>query len=98
MVSEVLKRSMIGIAFGGIITFGALTIMKFLTIEATINEVWTNMFGSFIIGIYFGLSSFILDKNTWSPLKRTVIHYCLSLVVYYCIAIPVGWIPFTPLY
>src|SRR5690625_378774 len=98
MMIEMVKRSMTGIAFGGIATFGALTIMKILSIEASINEVWMNMSGSLIIGIYFGLSSFIFERNVWSPLKRTIIHYCLSLFVYYCVAIPVGWVPFTPLY
>ncbi len=98
MMGEILKRSMIGIAFSGIATFIALTIMKLLTVEATVNEIWTNMLGSLIIGVYFGLSSFILESHLWSPLKKTLIHYCLSLLIYYCIAIPVGWIPFTPLY
>lgn len=95
MMNEILKRSTIGVAFGGILTFIALTIMKFLHIHSTVNEIWMHMFASIILGIYFGLSSFILDSHMWSPLKKTVIHYCLSLFVYLCVAIPVGWVPFT---
>ena len=95
MIQEIIKRGTIGVAFGGIATFIALTIMKFAHIQSTVNEVWMHMFASIILGIYFGLSSFILDSNIWSPLKKTVIHYCLSLFVYLCVAIPVGWVPFT---
>src|SRR5690625_985258 len=98
MMIEMVKRSMTGIAFGGIASFGALTIMKILSVEATINEVWLNMSGSLITCIYFGLSSFIYESNVWSPLKRIIIHYCFSLFVYYCVAITVGWVSFTPLY
>src|SRR5690625_1047448 len=94
MINEVIKRSIIGVAFGGIFTFIALTIMKFAHVQSTVDEIWLHMFASLITGIYFGLSSFILDSNIGSPLKRTVIHFCLSLVVYLCIALPVGWVPF----
>lgn len=97
MIIEVLKRSIIGIAFGAISTFIALTIMKFNNIEGTISEVWLHMLASFILGIYYGLSSFIFENNRWSPLKKTIIHFSLSIVVYFLIAFPVGWVPLHPL-
>src|SRR5690625_1827888 len=94
MIIDVLKRMILGIAFGGLITFIALTIMKFSNIEATVSEVWLHMLCSLILGVYFGLISFIFENNVWSPLKKTVIHFSLSISVYFLIAIPVGWIPF----
>lgn len=97
MIFEIIKRSMIGIAAGGIFTFIALTIMKFKHIEGTVSEVWMHMLASFILGIYYSLSSFIYEYDGWSPLKKTVIHFSLSIVVYFFIAIPTGWIPLHPL-
>lgn len=94
MIIEILKRSMIGVAFGGIATFIALTIMKFNHIDGTISEVWMHMLASFIIGIYFGLSSFIYEHDKWSPLKKMVIHFSFSIIVYFTVALTVGWIPF----
>jgi|SRR5690625_332780 len=97
MIIEILKRSMIGIAFGGIYTFIALTIMKFNHMEGTISEIWTHMLASFILGIYFGVSSLIYENEGWSPLKRTITHFILSIIIYFIIAIPIGWIPSHPL-
>ena len=98
MINEIIKRSIIGIAFGGFFTFIAITIMKFLHLQSTVDEIWLHMSASLILGIYFGISSFILDSNIGSPLKKTVIHFCLSLIVYLCIALPVGWVPSTAFY
>lgn len=94
MMIEILKRSMTGVAFGGIATFIALTIMKFGHIDGTISEVWMHMLASMIIGIYFGLSSFIYENDKWSPLKMIVIHFSLSIVVYFIVAFTVRWVPF----
>ena len=93
MIIEILKRSLIGIAFGALYTFIALTIMKFNHIEGSVAEVWNHMLASFVLGIYFGLSSFIYEKDQWSPLKATLIHFFLSIAIYFFIAIPMGWIP-----
>lgn len=97
MIFEIIKRSMIGIAFGGIFTFIALTIMKFNDIEGTISEVWIHMLASFVLGVYYSLSSFIYEYDGWSPLKKTMIHFSLSIIVYFLIAIPIGYIPLHPL-
>lgn len=97
MIIEILKRSMTGIAVGGIYTFIALTIMKFNHIEGTISEVWLHMLAAFVLGIYYGLSSFIFENDGWSPLKMTVIHFSLSIIVYFIIAFSIGWVPLHPL-
>ena len=96
MILEIMKRSMIGIAFGGIFTFIALTIMKFNEFESTVSEIWMHMGASFLIGIYFGVSSLIFGNDDSNVLQKTVIHLVASLTVWYIIALSVGWIPFTP--
>src|SRR5690625_6829825 len=94
MIRKIVERCIAGIAFGGIATFIALTIMKFGHIEGYASEIWNHMLASFGIGIYFGLASLIFEMETGSPLKKTAIHYCLSIVVWLIIALPVGWLPF----
>lgn len=97
MMIEILKRMTTGIAFGGIFTFIALSIMKIYEVEASVSEIWLHMLASFLIGIYFGLSSFIFNDNGWSYLKKTIIHFSASIIFYYIIALPVGWVSFKPL-
>ncbi|WP_062048998.1 DUF3021 domain-containing protein [Bacillus sp. JCM 19034] len=95
MIIEVIKRLMTGIAFSGMATFIAITIVNFTNGEATISELWLYMLCSNIIGIYFGLSSFIFGENGLSVLKQTLIHFFLSISFYSIIALAVGWVPLT---
>ncbi|TFJ91853.1 DUF3021 domain-containing protein [Lentibacillus salicampi] len=95
MIVEAIKRSMIGIAYGGIITFIALTVLKYTNTEAPVSQIWLYMLCSFIIGIYFGLSSLIFTENSLSLLKQTVVHFIMSIVFYFIIALSAGWIPLT---
>src|SRR5690625_3284087 len=97
MINEIMKRTLVGIAFCGMITFTALTIMKFSQYEATVDEIWLHMLASLCLGVYFGLSSFIYEKSNWSPLRKTLLHYVLSLVIYFSLALPVGWVPVEPM-
>lgn len=96
MIQDILKRLTAGIACGGLATFIALTIMKFNHIEAPVSEIWAHMLAGLLMGIYFGLSSFIFETEKWSNLKKTIIHFFSSITAYYSIALPVGWVPFTP--
>ncbi len=95
MKTEVLKRVMGGIASGGIYTFIALTILMILQINPPIFQIWLYTLAGFTLGIYFGVASFIFEVETWSPLKKTFIHFALSIVLYLIIALSVGWVPFT---
>ncbi len=82
MIIEALRRSMMGIALGGIFTFVVLTIVKFTGADATVDQIWLYMLCSFILGIYFGLASFIFDDNGWSSLKKqSFIFFCPSLFI-----------------
>lgn len=93
MVLEILKRSMIGIAFGGICTFIALTIMMLNEFDATVTEVWQNMAASMVLGIYFGISSLIFGTSDSNIIKKSIIHFVLSYIVWFIIAGTVGWVP-----
>lgn len=95
MKNEILKRVMIGIAYGGIYTFIALTILMFLEITPPIFQTWLYMLAGLMLGIYFAVASFIFEVEAWSPLKKTIIHFALSIVLYFMIALSVGWVPFT---
>mgnify|MGYP001295989310 CR=1 FL=1 len=95
MIKEIFHRLTIGVALGGIATFIALTVMMLNHIEASVSTIWLNMVGGMLIGIYYALSSFIFMPSTWSDLKKTTIHFSTSVIVYYLIALPLGWVPFT---
>src|SRR5690625_618792 len=98
MIRDIVKRILAGIALGGLSTFIALTIMKFAHFEATVSEIWSNMLASMIIGLTFGLSSYIFVKDKWSIVKKTIIHLSCSMIAYYLIALRVGCVPVSPLY
>ena len=96
MIIEALRRSMMGIALGGIFTFVVLTIVKFTGADATVDQIWLYMLCSFILGIYFGLASFIFDDNGWSSLKKQSFIFFLSIAVYFVIVFFIAkWIPFS---
>ncbi|HEY4600715.1 MAG TPA: DUF3021 domain-containing protein [Cerasibacillus sp.] len=93
MINRILQKTTMGIAAGGLFTFIALTMIKFTHIESTVDVIWLYMFASLILGVYFGLSSFIFEIEAWSPLKQTIIHFLLTIGGFFLIAIPIGWIP-----
>lgn len=93
MIGELVRRSMIGVAYGGLTTFIALTILLVQDITPPIQTVWLYMLCALILGIYFGVSSFIFELETWSPLKMTLVHFVSSVSLYYVIALSVGWVP-----
>lgn len=95
MILEVLRRSMLGIAFGGIFTFIALTIMRINEVESTVSEIWMHMGASFLLGIYFGISSLIFGDEDSNIVKKSVIHFFLTYSAWLIIAGTVGWIPLT---
>ena len=94
MIAEMMRRSLLGLGFTAIITFAFLTVMTVQDIEVPVSIIWKNMLGSMVMGIYFGCASLIFDREKWSPLKRTVIHFLLSVIVWLPLAIWMGWVPF----
>ncbi|PWU66952.1 DUF3021 domain-containing protein [Gracilibacillus dipsosauri] len=95
MIIEVLRRSIIGIAIGALVTFVALTILVIFSIESTVIEIWRHFLSSMLMGVYFSLASLIFESERGSLLKQTIIHFVLSLIVISIVSIYAGWVPFT---
>lgn len=93
MLLQVWRQIVAGVAWGGFITFIALTILVLTDTEAPVTQIWLYMGGSLFLGIYFGLAGFIFVMDEWSPLKKTTIHLILSLAVYFIVAFSIGWVP-----
>lgn len=96
MKTKIVKRSMIGFGYGGLNIFIALTILMFMKISPPVDVLWINVFATMILGCYFGLAAFIFDIETWSPLKKTVVHFTGSTISFFITASFVGWIPLKP--
>ncbi|MEJ8778780.1 DUF3021 domain-containing protein [Pseudogracilibacillus sp. ICA-222130] len=93
MASEIMKRGIYGLAYGGVVTFIALTVLMVANINPSIQTIWLYTSMGFVLSLYFAFASFIFDVEKWSPLKKTIIHYSLSVIVYFIIAFSVGWVP-----
>ncbi|HDR7793010.1 TPA: DUF3021 domain-containing protein [Bacillus luti] len=46
-----------------------------------------------IVGLIFSFASFIFEKEEWSILKQTTIHFIVLLGTFLPIAIWIGWVP-----
>jgi len=97
MASEIFKRIMLGFGCSAIVLLAVLTglMMKDAVVPAKI--LWWNLLGSMFMGAYFGAASFIFEYDRWSPLKQLVIHFMMSIALFFPIATGVGWIPLEPL-
>ncbi|MCP3027524.1 DUF3021 domain-containing protein [Halobacillus sp. A5] len=95
MKFQIMPRIFTGLAFAGVVTFIAITILVVNNVETDVSEIWLNMLGSMILGVYFSLASLFYEIDSWSLLKQTITHLTLSLAVFYTIAGFMGWVPFT---
>lgn len=95
MISKLFQRSVAGVAWGGFITFIALTVLMLNDINPHISTIWLYMLASLVLGIYFGLATVIFEHESWSPLKQTIIHFSLSVTIYFIFALSLEWVPFT---
>lgn len=93
MFVEIVRRSLIGLGFTALITFAFLTVMKIQEMQVPVSVIWENMFGSVLMGIYFGVSSLIFEVEKWSPLKQTITHFFLSIFIWLPIGLWMGWVP-----
>ncbi|SET50969.1 Protein of unknown function [Salinibacillus kushneri] len=94
MINITIRRSFIGLGFTAIVTFIALSIMVVQGVEASVSDIWKNMLGSMLMGVYFGIASLLYDIESWSPLKQTLIHFLLSIFIWLPLALYLGWVPF----
>lgn len=96
MTTEAIKRGMIGIGFGGLITFIALTVCNLQAVEISLSKIWLHMLGSILLGAFFGVASLLFEKEAWSPLKQYSVHFILTVAVFFSVAISIGWVPLKP--
>src|SRR5699024_9218811 len=94
MIFEVIKRMFNGIAWGGLITFIALSILLINDVQKDVYSIWLYMGSSMMIGIYYGFSSFIFSfvylvialTVGWVPIQfAPTIWSCLFFIVWYFI-------------
>ncbi|MEH6888998.1 DUF3021 domain-containing protein [Bacillus sp. JJ864] len=46
-----------------------------------------------IIGVIFSVASFVFEREEWSLLKQTIIHFIILLGTFLPVAVWLGWIP-----
>ncbi len=59
MLGEILHRILIGLGFSSVITFAFLTIFTVQDADVAVFHLWLSMAGNMVLGIYFGVSTFI---------------------------------------
>lgn len=97
MIGNVVKRIWMGFGAAAVFTWVAVGILVLTETEASVTDIWVNMMGSIVIGGYFAGASYIFDHDRWSPLKQMIIHFVLSVIVFFPLALRVGWLPAEPL-
>lgn len=98
MLSKIVYRIFAGLGFTCLITFVSMTNFIVQDTEVTFFQFWLYMLSNMIMGVYFGVSSLIFEIEDWSFLKQLTVHFVLSAMLWFLIAIFIaGWIPFTPL-
>lgn len=90
MKTNIVVRSMIGLGYGGIFTFIYMTILNASIHDDGVFRIWLTTLDFMLIGLYFAFSSSIFGQENWSMLKRTIIHFLLSIVVFHVIMLGSG--------
>lgn len=93
MMKTLSARLLFGLGFGSFIIFSFVSYYKFQQVNVGVDDIWLQMVGALVVGMYFGVASLIFDKESWSPLKQTIIHFFLSVIVFFPIILFAGWIP-----
>lgn len=92
MIGNVLKGIIGGIGVGALLTFIVFTIMLANDVDIDTYMLWKSMLCNMVVGAYFSTAGYIFAYHAWSPLKQLIIHYGLSLAVFYPIAFWAEWI------
>lgn len=54
-----------------------------------------NSLGSMLCGWFFTASTLYFENHKWSLRRQTVTHFATVIVLYFVLAIGIGWFPFT---
>ncbi|MFC0525087.1 DUF3021 domain-containing protein [Pontibacillus salicampi] len=93
MISIIGSRVLSGLGFGGLMMVCFLSYYHYVDIEMSVATIWQQAVGASVVGVYFGLASLLFDVKGWSPMKSTVLHFLVSVAVFFPIIIMAGWIP-----
>ncbi|MFS0725377.1 DUF3021 domain-containing protein [Paenibacillus sp. 1P07SE] len=94
---NVLFRIIGGFGVSSIVTFIALTTLLIQGKSPAIQELWVHVTCNMLLGITFGLSSFLFEYERWSPLRQLATHFGLTLTVFFAVNLWAQWIPLRPL-
>ncbi|MEH7346547.1 DUF3021 domain-containing protein [Bacillus sp. JJ1532] len=90
-------RSFIGIFFGGFIAvlYTNLTIL-FGGLEMIVGSLFLkNSIGSILCGWFFTVSSMYYENRALKLSQQTIFHFLTVTILYFILALTIGWIPFT---
>ena len=90
-------RSLIGIFFGGFIAvlFTNLNILfgDFEVINGAL--FMKNSIGSVLCGWFFTVSPLYFENRNLKLSQQTILHFLTVIILYFILALTIGWIPFT---
>ncbi|MEC2056308.1 DUF3021 domain-containing protein [Peribacillus psychrosaccharolyticus] len=93
MGSKLLKRAWAGLGYSMVVVFIILTVIVVIRAEVSVQEIWLSVVGTMVISLYFCMASLIFEYDNWSPLKQLSVHFSLSVLVYFPMAMYIGWLP-----
>jgi len=90
-------RSFIGIFFGAFIAvlFININILsgKFEVIDG--NLFLKNSIGSILCGWFFTVSPLYFENRNLTLAQQTILHFLTVMILYFMLALTIGWIPFS---
>ncbi len=91
-----LIRSIFGIFFGAFLSV-LMTNAVVLSGQETLDSglFLRNSIGSMLCGWFFSVSTLYFENHQWSLAKQTTAHFITVIVLYFVLAIGIGWFPFT---
>lgn len=89
-------RSILGIFFGAFLSV-ILTNSVVLSGQETLDGglFLRNSLGSMLCGWFFTASTLYFENHKWSLRRQTATHFATVIVLYFVLAIGIGWFPFT---
>lgn len=91
-----LIRSIMGVFFGAFLSVIMTNSVVLSGQETLDSELFLrNSLGSMLCGWFFTASTLYFENHKWSLRRQTVTHFATVIVLYFVLAIGIGWFPFT---
>ncbi|WP_338448422.1 DUF3021 domain-containing protein [Niallia oryzisoli] len=96
-MKTLILRSFIGMFFGGFITVVYSNVLiLFGGFEMLDGSLFVkNSIGSILCGWFFTVSSMYYENRNLKLYQQTLFHFFTIMILYFIVAITIGWIPFT---